>query len=60
MVVYLIKCQVCGEQYNGSTLTKYCVTAKNYKSTHRNLGEERKPSDQVGNQKSFPEHYLQS
>ena len=31
----LIECQICGEQYNGSTKTKSRSRANNYKSTQR-------------------------
>ena len=37
MVVCLIECGICGKQYNGSTVTKFCARAHNYKSTHRNF-----------------------
>ena len=35
MVVYLIECKICGEQYTGSTKTKFRSRANNYKSTQR-------------------------
>ena len=37
MVVYLIECRICGKKYNCSTVTKFCATASNYKSTHCNF-----------------------
>ena len=56
MVVYLIECRICGKQYNGSTVTKFCARANNYKSTHRNFRKEQILSNQTGNQKRFWEH----
>ena len=35
MTLYLIKCEICGEQYIGSTKTKFRSRANNYKSTQR-------------------------
>ena len=35
MAVYLIECEICGEQYNGSTKTRFRSKANNYKSTQR-------------------------
>ena len=60
MVVYLIECRVCGKQYNGSTVIKFCARANNYKSTHRNFRKEQILFDQARNQKCFHEHYLQN
>ena len=60
MVVYLIECRVCGKQYNGSTVIKFCPRANNYKSTHRNFRKEQILFDQARNQKRFHEHYLQN
>ena len=60
MVVYLIECRVCGKQYNGSTVRKFCARANNYKSTHRNFRKEQILSNQARNQKRFHEHYLQN
>ena len=31
LAVYLIECRVCGEQYTGSTKTKFRSRANNYK-----------------------------
>ena len=53
MVIYLIECRVCRMQYNGSTMTKFCATANNYKSTHRNFWKEQIMSNQARNQKPF-------
>ena len=33
MAVYSIECEICGEQYTGSTKTKFRSRANNYKST---------------------------
>ena len=35
MGVYLIECEICGEQYTGSTKTKFISRANNYNSTQR-------------------------
>ena len=35
MALYLIECEICGEQYIGSTKTKFRSRANNYKSTQR-------------------------
>ena len=53
MVVYLIECNVCGKQYNGSTVTTFRATANNYKSTHRNFRKEQILSNKARNQKHF-------
>ena len=50
MVVYVIGCRFCGKQYNGSTVTKFCARANNYKSMHRNFRKEQMLSDQTHNQ----------
>ena len=60
MVVYLIECRICGKQYNGSTVTKFCARANNYKSTHRNFRKEQILSNQARDQKHFHKHYLQN
>ena len=60
MVVCLIECRVCGKQYNGSTVTKFCARANNYKSMHHNFRKEQLLSHQACNQKHFHEHYLQN
>ena len=58
IIVYLIKCRICGKQYNGSTVTKFGARASNYKSMHRNFRKEQILSNQASNQKRFHEHYL--
>ena len=60
MVVYLIEYRVCGNQWNGGTVTKFCARANNYKSAHRNFPKEQKLSNQARNQKCFHEHYEQN
>ena len=56
MVVYLIDCTDFGKQYNGSTVTKFCARANNYKNTHRNFRKEQI----LSNQKRFHKYYLQN
>ena len=51
MAVYLIECNVCGKQYNGSTVTKFLVRTNNCKITHSNFQKEPKLSNQPCNQK---------
>ena len=58
MVVYSIECRLCGKQYNGSTVTKFCARANNNKSTHREFQKEQILSNQAHDQKHFHEHYL--
>ena len=36
MAVYLIECEICGEQYTGSTKPKFKSRANNYKSKFMN------------------------
>ena len=59
MVVYVIECRVCGKQYNGSTVTKFCARAYNYKNTHRNFQKEQKLSNQSPKHKRFHELFPQ-
>ena len=33
----MLACEICNEQYTGSTKTKFRVRANNYKSTQRNF-----------------------
>ena len=40
MVAYLTECRICGNQYNGSTVTTFRARANDYKSTHRNFRKE--------------------
>ena len=53
MALYLIECRVCGKQYHGSTATKFCAGANNYKNTHRNFWKEQILLNQARNQKNI-------
>ena len=57
MAVYLIECRVCGEQYTGSTKTKFLSRANNYKSTHRKFISKKEVPKQALKQKRFHDHY---
>ena len=57
MTVYLIECQICGEQYTGSTKTKCRSRANNYKSTQRKFMNKETVPKQALKQKRFHEHY---
>ena len=57
MAVYLIECEKCGEQYTGSTKTKFRSRANNYKSTQRKFVNKETVPKQVLKQKRFHEHY---
>ena len=57
MAVYLIECRVCGEQYTGSTKTKFRSRANNYKSTHRKFINKKEVPKQALKQKRFHGHY---
>ena len=57
MAVYLIECRVCGEQYTGSTKTKFRSRANNYKSTHRKFIIKKEVPKQALKQKRFHYHY---
>ena len=57
MVVYLIECKICGEQYTGSTKTKFRSRANNYKSTQRKFMNKEAVPKQALKQKRFHEHY---
>ena len=56
MAVYLIECQICGEQYTGITKTKLRYRANNYKSTQSKFVNEGAVPKQVLKQKRFHEH----
>ena len=56
MAVYLIECEICGEQYIGSTKTKFRSRENNYKSTHRNFWNKEAVPKQALKQKRFHEH----
>ena len=57
MAVYLIECRVCGEQYTGSTKTKFRLRSNNYKSTHRKFIIKKEVPKQALKQKRFHDHY---
>ena len=57
MAVYLIECEICGEQYTGSTKAKFRSRANNYKSTQRQFVNKETVPKQALKQKCFHEHY---
>ena len=57
MAVYLIECEICGEQYPGSTKTKFRSRANNYKSAQRKFVNKEAVPKQAIKQKHFHEHY---
>ena len=60
MTVYLIECEICGEQYTGSTKTKVRSRANNYKiykSTQRKFVNKEAVPKQALKQKRFHELY---
>ena len=56
MAVYLIECEICGEQYTGSTKTKFRSRANNYKSTQRKFVNKEAVPKQALKQKRFHDH----
>ena len=57
MAVYLIECEICGEQYTGSTKIKFRSRANNSKSTHRKFVNKEAVPKQALKQKRFHKHY---
>ena len=57
MAVYLIECKICGEQYTGSTKTKFRSRANNYKSTQRKFMNKDAVQKQALKQKCFHKDY---
>ena len=57
MAVYLIECEICGEQYTGNTKTKFVSTANNYNSTQRKFVKKVAVPKQALKQQHFHEHY---
>ena len=57
MSVYLIECNICCEQYTGSTKTKFRSRANNYKSTQRKFRNKEAVPKQAVKQKRFHGHY---
>ena len=56
IAVHLIECQICGEQYTGSTKTKFRSRANNYKSTEQKfMNKEVVPKQALKNR--FHDHY---
>ena len=53
MTLYLIECEICGEQYTGSTKRKFRSRANNYKSTQRKFVNKKAVPKQSLKQKSF-------
>ena len=56
MAVYLIVCEICGEQYTGSTKVRLRSRANNYKSTQRRFVNKKTVPKQALKQKRFHEH----
>ena len=46
MAGYLIKYRVCGEQYTGSTKTKFRLGTNNYKGIHRTFMSKKEVPEQ--------------
>ena len=57
MAVCLIECEICGEQYTGSTETKFRVRANTYKSRQRKFVNKETFPKQALKHKRFHEHY---
>ena len=57
MVVYLTEYKVCGEQYTGSTKTKFRSRANNYKKTQQEFMNKEAVPKQALKQKLFCKHY---
>ena len=53
LIVYLIECKICGEQYTGSTKTKFRSSANNYKSMQWKFMNKEAVPKQVLKQKHF-------
>ena len=53
----MIEWEICGEQYTGSTKTKFRSRTKNYKSTQRKFVNKETVPKQALKQKCFHEHY---
>ena len=57
MTVYLIEYEIWGEQYTGSTKTKFRSRANNYKRKQRKFVNKETVPKQALKQKRFHEHY---
>ena len=53
----MIECEICGEQYTGSTKTKFRYRANNYKSMQRKFVNKEAVPKQALKQKRFHEYY---
>ena len=53
----MIECEICGEQYTGSTKTKFRSRANNYRSMQRKFVNKEAVPKQSLKQKRFHEHY---
>ena len=53
----MVECEICSEQYPGSTKRKFRSRASNYKSTQRKFVSKEAVPKQTLKQKSFHEHY---
>ena len=53
MAVYLIECEICDEQYTGSTKTKFRSKANNYKRTQRKFVNKEAVPKQTKKKKTF-------
>ena len=57
MAVCLIECEICGEQYTGSTKTKFRLRANTYKSRQRKFVNKETFPKQALKHKRSHEHY---
>ena len=57
MAVYFIECEICDEQYTGSTKTKFRSKANNYKRTQKKFVNKEAVPKQARKQKRFHESY---
>lgn len=55
--VYLLGCEKCGKQCAGSSKTKFCYRANNYKSTYRKFSNKKKVPKEALRQNIFHEHF---
>ena len=55
--VFLIEYIQCWKQYTGSSKTKFCYRANNYKSTHRKFKNKKQVLKEALKQKVFHEHF---
>ena len=53
----MIECEICGEEYTGSTNTKFRSRANKYKNTQRKFVNKEVVPKQGLKQKRFHEHY---